>query len=843
MTIGKQPSATSAATETDRLFQKHSVAELRQLYLKVRNDSNAKRQELRDLVGAHYRDFLPNSEEKSAASSIITIMPSKVSELRESISSIEDGLRKIGAEMRDPGKVKSPLSPIDPQDPSAKEAFQVACQVKLLIDSYEQIHFHLDNSAVLSASLLFLLAREIQKNLSANEEFKGIIRTKWNDDILPLKTKITELCFESLRSKSDDVLDSVLCLMMLDSYDEESIFTKVFLKERYNALSRDDISVKERLSLLLGTLEQGYRLFVGHNGSSGVLSQYIHDHLDPGINLHPSVSSSALANDLFNVSKTKMHLMYRYLPPNVRVLKPRISFLLSKNREFFKTEFQSWLKTVVSQFNSISLKEVKTGQELVLLKREIEAILGKSEILSKFFENINVWDKLFETSFNSKSIEIIEMTMKSALSGAQEFLSDGTKQRIDFKGQFESVVSLLKDNPKLESHYMDSCISLFTEILQFCSKTILSLSENNHDINALTILGKKTKSLFLSRNGSIIQEATAATGLSEVSHAFDSAVNEALEAFVGAFKPLVKKLTETYSDTLKDTYAHDADHWNVLQFSLTKQLNKPSKMTSSNWDVVEIENERYILPSHPSPTLIRILFRLVTDLKHHTEVLEFEKVFEYFGFQISQETIKFFRNVFDSAFSVEDKKHHLYQSYFDLLFLGKILKPSFVYRLNKTDEKRDLNSSFVDVKNKAQIVLSSISEFETVKDTFSERIDRCQTRYSSLFQAFNVGSNYTPHEGSSVRSFLSEQHVIVPIIQSGSRFALFPVSYQPLERTSLDELVESILENSENIGAVHIESKPTQKQLKEPTNRPSLTKELSSISSSIQNRLFGNVWG
>jgi len=137
--------------DADTLFLKYTIPQLRALQLKLVSDIDRKKQDLRIMVGERYRDVI-------LAGDSITAMKTLGQSTTQSFKTLiklcnVDSLTRQRARHEESSNV-----------------YPVAAQIKLLVDTPEQIWKGLESHGYLKAARLYLVARLIHKNLQTSKQ-------------------------------------------------------------------------------------------------------------------------------------------------------------------------------------------------------------------------------------------------------------------------------------------------------------------------------------------------------------------------------------------------------------------------------------------------------------------------------------------------------------------------------------------------------------------------------------------------------------------------------------------------------------------------------------------------
>ncbi|KAL0068677.1 hypothetical protein AAF712_004393 [Marasmius tenuissimus] len=154
--ISLQP---AAGIDPDDLFTKHTVAEVKAIQRNLRNDADAKQEELRQMVGERYRDLL------QASTSIISIAQSS----KHVIDALEETRTAIVAQEK-PSLHSKPTSSRGTDDSHLSALQVLSAHVKLLLDVPEHLWRLMEKKKYLTAAWLYLLSRVVHRALIRDDE-------------------------------------------------------------------------------------------------------------------------------------------------------------------------------------------------------------------------------------------------------------------------------------------------------------------------------------------------------------------------------------------------------------------------------------------------------------------------------------------------------------------------------------------------------------------------------------------------------------------------------------------------------------------------------------------------
>ncbi|KZP25394.1 hypothetical protein FIBSPDRAFT_1041536 [Athelia psychrophila] len=206
----------------DDLFTQRTVAEVKAFQQQLRNDADAKQEELRLMVGERYRDLL------QASTSIISIAQSS----KRVIEALEETKDTIISQEGPPLPKRASL--VSKEDGHLQTLQLLSAHIKLLLDAPEHLWRLIERKKYFQAAWLFLLARVAHRALvrddDQDEEDWGnqgidvmeqfpLVQRQW-DAVSHFRTQIIHKATLSLRSytaSSEDTCAILITLHLLDS--------------------------------------------------------------------------------------------------------------------------------------------------------------------------------------------------------------------------------------------------------------------------------------------------------------------------------------------------------------------------------------------------------------------------------------------------------------------------------------------------------------------------------------------------------------------------------------------------------------------------------------------------
>ncbi|XVF24630.1 hypothetical protein REPUB_Repub13aG0143700 [Reevesia pubescens] len=146
------PSGSMDDRDAESLFRANPVSEIRNVESATNKQIQDKKEELRQLVGARYRDLIDSADSILQMKSASELISSNVSSIHHSIRSL-------------PVSVLEAPSPTPPNPTTRLRIYGIACRVKYLVDTPENIWGCLDESMFLEAAARYIRAKHVHSNL------------------------------------------------------------------------------------------------------------------------------------------------------------------------------------------------------------------------------------------------------------------------------------------------------------------------------------------------------------------------------------------------------------------------------------------------------------------------------------------------------------------------------------------------------------------------------------------------------------------------------------------------------------------------------------------------------
>ncbi|XP_060205764.1 conserved oligomeric Golgi complex subunit 1 isoform X1 [Lycium barbarum] len=221
--------------DAELLFRTKPISEIRNIEATTRKQIQDKSEELRQLVGNRYRDLIDSADS-------IVLMKSSCESICSNISAIHHGiLHSLSSNVAD-----SPKS-ISSFDPAKARIYGIACRVKYLVDTPENIWGCLDESMFLESSARYARAKHVHYSLHKNKDYKSVL---FKFPLLQHQWQIVESFKFQISQKSRERLldqeiglgikayaDALAAVAVIDELDPKQVLT-LFLDSRKSCINQ-----------------------------------------------------------------------------------------------------------------------------------------------------------------------------------------------------------------------------------------------------------------------------------------------------------------------------------------------------------------------------------------------------------------------------------------------------------------------------------------------------------------------------------------------------------------------------------------------------------------------------
>ncbi|GMI90039.1 Conserved Oligomeric Golgi Complex 1 [Hibiscus trionum] len=146
--------------DAESLFRANPISEIRNVEASTNKHIQDKKEELRQLVGTRYRDLIDSADS-------ILHMKSASQSISSNISSIHRSIRSLSASALEPPPPKLQTTP-DTTNTRIR-IYGIACRVKYMVDTPENIWGCLDESMFLEAAARYMRAKHVHSNLMPSD--------------------------------------------------------------------------------------------------------------------------------------------------------------------------------------------------------------------------------------------------------------------------------------------------------------------------------------------------------------------------------------------------------------------------------------------------------------------------------------------------------------------------------------------------------------------------------------------------------------------------------------------------------------------------------------------------
>ncbi|KDP32491.1 hypothetical protein JCGZ_13416 [Jatropha curcas] len=218
--------------DAEALFRSKPISQIRNVEATTRKQIQDKKEELRQLVGNRYRDLIDSADS-------IVLMKSSCESISSNVASIQSNILSLSS---------SPVSETPKftnSNPVRIRIYGIACRVKYLVDTPENIWGCLDESMFLEAAGRYIRAKHVHYNLmqanNANAEWDHtkilsnfpLLQHQWQI-VESFKAQISQRSHERLLDPDLDVgayADALAAVAVIDELDPKQVLS-LFLDTR-----------------------------------------------------------------------------------------------------------------------------------------------------------------------------------------------------------------------------------------------------------------------------------------------------------------------------------------------------------------------------------------------------------------------------------------------------------------------------------------------------------------------------------------------------------------------------------------------------------------------------------
>ncbi|KAJ6350483.1 hypothetical protein OIU78_006617 [Salix suchowensis] len=416
--------------DAESLFRTKTISEIRNVESATRQQIEEKKEELRQLVGNRYRDLIDSADS-------IVHMESYCESISHNIASIHINIRSLSA---------SPLSETPKftnPGPTRGKFYGIACRVKYLVDTPENIWGCLDEFMFLEAAGRYTRAKHVQSKLMSSDCSKilsnfPLLQHQWQI-VESFKVHISQKSRERLSDQGLEIggyADALAAAAVIDELEPDQVLC-LFLDSRKSWISQkiggcgwvdvknDNVS-GEAVVLVFCEVLKIIQVSVGQVGE--LFLQVLNDMPL----FYKVILGSPPASQLFGGipnpdEEVRLWKLFREKLESVNV---------ALDKEYIARTCLSWLRNcggeIVSKINGRFLIDViATGGELAVAEKMIREIMDSKQVLegslgwlkSVFGSEIelpwsrirelvleddsDLWDEIFEGAFVQRMRTII----------------------------------------------------------------------------------------------------------------------------------------------------------------------------------------------------------------------------------------------------------------------------------------------------------------------------------------------------------------------------------------------------------------------------------------------------
>ncbi|KAI9332678.1 hypothetical protein BDR26DRAFT_921664 [Obelidium mucronatum] len=471
--------------DADRLFETRSVADVRVLESKMGADIEQKKKDLRMMVGDRYRDLI------DAADSVAQMQTASL-ELQSLLAGLARGCSADEARAKAAAEAALAKGSGDRRERDQAAAYPVAVQIKLLVDTPEQIWHCLETNLFLRASRLWQAAHSIHRNLQRAEDSTAssniplsfpIVQRQW-DSIKQFESKILDKSREYIKStsiSSQNVTDSLCAIMLLERISSKHVLgaflahRKLAMSETLKAYSstKSSTSISDLLTRLTNVLQitlfQVAIIF-------SPLEQQQQSLLESTIasickTPTPSDSGAIPINSMYHLysEKTNMHVVFRHLPIVIQNHVPLfVSDKTAISKDAIRTLLDAWLLDVTNEvkigvFNVLS--HVSVGSQLATIRETLLKSLSEFERADSttttsggnedwgaacahlLDRKVSLWEEVYRSVFKELSLRLIESSFGGLVNQVQTVLAPLVKSCTTLNSEDSSVADYIWTAP------------------------------------------------------------------------------------------------------------------------------------------------------------------------------------------------------------------------------------------------------------------------------------------------------------------------------------------------------------------------------------------------------------
>ncbi|XP_013380864.1 conserved oligomeric Golgi complex subunit 1 [Lingula anatina] len=433
-----KPAMPAHEMDTNVLFEKFTVDEIRQIERKIRSDIERKKEDLRQMVGERYRDLIE-------AADTISEMKKSAENVTRSIASMQDYCKNLNQTHMVRGAIPQHRPKGDTHKKRDRLSFYgVSSQIKLLLDTPERIWSSVEEGHFLQATQLYLLARHVHTSLQMDSQKTGkilshfpVLGKQWAA-ISHFRTTVLQGCRNTLKDAtvSEQTTAECLCsIMLLEDSTPRQVFNE-FLLARTSAVeqlfhpSQQSASIKQQVcsvvQLIVTTIQQIHAVFYSDStqtdqepAHSNLLLKIVEEVTERG-GVIPGLQSS---------------ISTQYLPKSVLDFRPSLKSHVSPiAAQTLQENCTQWVDSCVQAINSgVSklLGYVNTVKGVAGIRDAVWEQLANATQISEWDNicghilkrKVPVWDEFIRPLFLARLQGILQSQFDSTLNMCKQHMT------------------------------------------------------------------------------------------------------------------------------------------------------------------------------------------------------------------------------------------------------------------------------------------------------------------------------------------------------------------------------------------------------------------------------------
>jgi hypothetical protein len=149
-------------SDTNALFQQHTVDEIRQIERKTRMDIEKKKEDLRQMVGERYHELIDAADTITSMKNFSGTVVASIDQMHGQCQQLKETHQCRGLTGR--------LNPVELRSDKSSGILSLANQLKALFDTPEKVWHALESGQHLEAAQLYLLAQDIMTGLQTQSK-------------------------------------------------------------------------------------------------------------------------------------------------------------------------------------------------------------------------------------------------------------------------------------------------------------------------------------------------------------------------------------------------------------------------------------------------------------------------------------------------------------------------------------------------------------------------------------------------------------------------------------------------------------------------------------------------